>query len=122
MSELELTNQPDIRLPKEKKVKIYRALISQTSTNAPTAVILQNTLGTVTFGYDAAGIYTMTTSGLFVADKTFVTLGQSVLLSIATVIDYGDMPNILYIETTTLTGVNQNGNLFKAPLEILVYA
>lgn len=53
---------------------IYTALISQSSTDAPTATVLQNTLGVVpTFNYAATGQYSLTITGsLFVQAKTFI--------------------------------------------------
>lgn len=54
--------------------KVYRALISQTGTDAPTAVVLENTLGEVpTFNYGGVGDYSLEiVASLFVAGKTFV--------------------------------------------------
>ncbi len=59
---------PDIA-PRE-----YVALLSQDATNAPTAVILKNTLGvTPSWAYTTTGTYTLTATSLsptFIADKT----------------------------------------------------
>lgn len=50
--------QPDTRLPKEPYYKIYTALLTQEETSAPTAIVLQNTLGiTVTWTRYDVGIY-----------------------------------------------------------------
>lgn len=54
--------QPDTKLPKPKKIKIYTAVISQSGTGAPTATILQNTLGPVIWARTSAGEYTATLS------------------------------------------------------------
>jgi len=54
-------------------IKVYRALLSQSGTAAPTATVRENTLGgTVAFAYSAVGTYTATLSGAFTANKTFV--------------------------------------------------
>lgn len=46
--------------------KVYTALLTQSSTNAPTAVVLQNTLGVVpTFSYGAVGQYSLNSTNLF---------------------------------------------------------
>jgi len=51
--------------------KVYTALMSQTGTSAPTAKVLENTLGgTVVWTRNSAGRYTATLSGAFTADKT----------------------------------------------------
>lgn len=47
----------------------YVALISQTGTSAPTAIIHKNDLGTITWSYVGVGIYRATSSGLFTTDK-----------------------------------------------------
>lgn len=51
--------------------KVYRALVSQTGLNNPTAVILENTLGGVPV-WTRAGIgdYRLTLAGVFTANKT----------------------------------------------------
>jgi len=53
---------------------VYTALITQASTSAPTAKILQNTTGaTLTWARTSAGIFTVTAdSAIFTADKTIV--------------------------------------------------
>lgn len=57
--------------------KVYRALLTQTSTNAPVATVLQNTLGgTLVWGYTSTGIYTATLAGLFLSGKTFSSSGN----------------------------------------------
>ncbi len=52
-------------------VKVYRAMLTQSSTDAPTATVLENTLGgDVTWTYQATGLYRGITDGLFTAGKT----------------------------------------------------
>jgi hypothetical protein len=51
--------------------KVYTALLSQTGTNAPTATVLDNTLGgAVTWSYFGVGQYIANTSSLFTTSKT----------------------------------------------------
>lgn len=58
--------------------QVYTALLSQTGTSAPTATVLENTLGvTPTFGYGSVGNYTITIAGEFNEAKTFYTLQQA---------------------------------------------
>jgi hypothetical protein len=52
-------------------VKKYRALLSQSSTDAPTVVILENTLGTLVWTYAAEGVYHATLTNAFTTNKTF---------------------------------------------------
>lgn len=53
--------------------KVYRALLTQSSTDAPVATVLQNDLGAVVWGYTSTGIYTATLVGAFTnATSVFV--------------------------------------------------
>lgn len=63
------------------KYKVYRALITQSGTSAPTAVVLENTLGgTVVWSYDSVGNYTGTLAGAF-SGAGVVALCQSIVTS-----------------------------------------
>lgn len=48
---------PDITLPKPPKVAVYVALLTQTSSSAPTAIILLNNIGTINWTRLAPGQY-----------------------------------------------------------------
>lgn len=113
--------QPDIQLPKTKKVKVYTALLTQVGTAAPTAIIIQNTLGqTPTFARTGVGNYQINvTDDLFVVNKTFWT---------ATIGYYGhkvtlqrDTLNRMTIVTQTSGPAPQDGVLDRTPIEIRVY-
>lgn len=56
--------------------KVYTALLTQTGTNAPTAIILQNTLGILSYSYDGVGLYTIVSFGLFTLNKTGILKGS----------------------------------------------
>lgn len=50
--------------------KIYRALVSQTGTSAPTAIVLENTFGKVpTYGYEGTGVYSLNFTGTPLTDN-----------------------------------------------------
>lgn len=53
--------------------KVYTAILSQSGTDAPTATVLENTLGfNITYGRSAVGAYQFyPESSFFVVDKTF---------------------------------------------------
>jgi len=54
-------------------VKRYVAVVTQTGTNAPTATVLENSLGgTVVYGYTSTGIYTLTLASAFTQNKTII--------------------------------------------------
>ena len=62
----------------EPTYKVYRALITQSGTNAPTAIVLENTLGgTPVWSHFDVGIYRLTLAGAFTVDKTFIITGFS---------------------------------------------
>jgi hypothetical protein len=109
----------------EKPYKVYTALLSQSGTNAPTAVVLEDTIGDVVFLYKSPGVYQIPYT--FFADKN-MTLSNTIIffnnnLSDSTMVcvlfDDGDGP-ILEIYTSIITGPN-NGLLMNAPIEIRVY-
>ena len=53
--------------------KVYTALLSQSGTNAPTATVLENTLGgTVIWSYASTGVYVANLTGAFTINKTIV--------------------------------------------------
>ena len=55
------------------EVKVYRALLTQTSTDVPTALVFENTLGGVlVWSRDDFGIYIGTLAGAFDASKCFM--------------------------------------------------
>jgi len=57
--------------------KSYVALITQSGTAAPTAIVLENTLGEVTFSYIGVGRYNVITNSLFTLNKTFALITNS---------------------------------------------
>lgn len=100
--------------------KVYTALLSQTGTNAPTAIVLENEIGLIQLTYTAVGTYQIV-SNFFVTDKTAVFLNN---------IDYanGASFGVIYNSGTTIflgsrsgSGNSTNGLLFKTFIEIRVY-
>jgi len=57
--------------------KVYTALLTQTSTNAPVAISLDNTIGNIVFNYIGVGIYDMVLTSAFLAGKTWVVGGSA---------------------------------------------
>lgn len=50
--------------------KIYRALLTQSGTNAPVATVLENTLGDIVWSRAVLGVYEGTLTGAFTSGKT----------------------------------------------------
>ena len=98
----------------ETKPKKYVALLTQTGTSAPTAIVLENTLGDVSFSYVTNGIYSASTAGLLTLNKTSViTGGAACLINTRTI-------NGFYL--VSLGGTSPINNiLVNSTLEITVY-
>jgi hypothetical protein len=57
--------------------KVYKALLTQTGTDAPVATILENTLGNVVWTRDNVGSYKATLTGGFTINKTGISIGSN---------------------------------------------
>ena len=104
--------------------KVYTALLSQSGTNAPTAIVLENTLGVdVSFTYFLAGNYYINAIGAFTIGKTCVIMGQSIYATSAYIV-IPSLPNIdqVQIRVTKVTDSTSSDNkLTNFPIEIRVY-
>jgi hypothetical protein len=97
---------------------VYTAILTQTGTNAPTAVVLENTLGgPITFGYIGVGTYSTNSTSLFTSSKTSAILGGLGAYSSGSII----VNNSTIYLTTAIGGVYANGGLIDTFLEIRVY-
>jgi hypothetical protein len=99
--------------------KVYSALLTQTGVNAPTAIVLENTLGgAVTFTYVSPGVYTINSSSLFTVDKTSVIAGNLGLY--VTGYSVTNTTTTINLFTSSPSGYQDEG-LIKTFLEIRVY-
>ena len=97
---------------------VYTALLSQADTDAPTAIVLENTLGgTVVWTYNAEGSYIGTLTGAFTADKTAIFTGGFDGFYFSYRGSANTVTILTYDETLTLA----NDYLNKNPIEIRVY-
>lgn len=101
--------------------KVYTALISQTGTSAPTATILENTLGgTVVWTRTGTGAYLATLSGVFTANKTSVlvtpTSGSTIASASSSSVNDVNLSTALSTTAAAIDGV-----LANATIEIKVY-
>jgi hypothetical protein len=106
-------------LPTYKK---YIALITQSSTSAPTVIELENTIGPIIWTRTAVGEYEGTLTGAFTSNKTYVTLSQVYKNSMAVI--YRKTDDIIEIETTNFhspTAAHHDTHLSNNTLEIRVY-
>ena len=106
-------------LPTYKK---YIALISQSTTSAPTVIELENTIGPIIWTRNSTGIYYGALTGAFTLDKTYVMLSNVQPNSI--VLASRRDNNTIEIQTTNLhspTAALHDTHLIKNTLEIRVY-
>ena len=79
--------------------KVYSALITQSGTDNPTAIVLENTLGVVpVWTYDIVGYCNCTATGIFTENKTAIIIGDT---------------SPFWDGTTTLTGQWGNENYIQ---------
>jgi hypothetical protein len=100
----------------------YVALITQSGTNDPTVVELENTIGPIIWTRISTGVYEGTLTGVFTLDKVYTTLNQVYTNSIALV--YRKDIGVIKIETTNLhspIAAHHDTHLLKNTLEIRVY-
>ncbi len=103
---------------------VYTALLTQTSTNAPTAIVLQNTLGaTITYGYDNVGSYNVISSaGNFNPDKTTASLtGNAGVLYGSSVPRGGPSSGKIYLQTFINFTTAENSKMQDTFFEIRIY-
>jgi hypothetical protein len=96
-----------------RKYKVYTALISQTGTSTPTAIILENTIGTVVWSRIGIGSYLGTLTGAFTASKTYISISNGFF-------------NYLVSSTrnsndSIIINAGNDGEISNASIEIRVY-
>jgi hypothetical protein len=103
--------------------KVYTALLNQSGATAPTAIVLENTLGEINFGYTNEGSYTVTSSDLFTSEKTaiFVSPLSAGSTNGVCVINENDSSEFYLYTILILTGVLSNQLLQNTAIEIRVY-
>jgi hypothetical protein len=108
-----------------KGYKVYTALLTQTSTSAPTSIVLENTLGAAgSFSYQGVGVYNYTNSGVFTSDKTIIFCTKDANEETPAYIIEGKRTSdnvVQFIVKASSTNTLTNGALSKANIEIRVY-
>lgn len=104
-------------------VKTYRALVSQATTAAPTATVLENSLGgTVVWARSSTGTYTATLTGAFTSAKNFLlTTGEAgTIAALKNVLITRTSADVITV-TTGSGGTLEDSVLSNTPISILVY-
>ena len=99
----------------------YTALLTQAGVDAPTAIVLENTLGNVTFTYQTPGQYQAVLLNSFPELKTYLYIQPATTPDEGSITTY--YSNIDSIQITTLNGslVEIDGKLYNTSIEIRVY-
>ena len=100
--------------------KVYTALLTQTGTSAPTATVLENTLGaTIVWTRSNVGIYVGTLSGVFTANKTYT---SNTFGSFSGFAQFSSSSvNTVNINSTNSSGSLTDGLINGNSIEIRVY-
>lgn len=115
--------QPDITIPKTPAIKIYSALLSQTGTNNPTAIVMNsssnNFLGNIIWTYFDVGSYIGTLTDEFPDENKVLILTGTVNEVGATLeIAWNNINSVYAISQTTIPSNDLYRNF---PIEIRVY-
>lgn len=101
---------------------VYSALLTQSGTSAPTASVLQNTLGgTLVWTYNGVGDYLGNLTGAFPdADKVFMLIGPGTTSAKEFQVDY-DSDNRIRVRSYDNANNPYNNKLTKTAFELRVY-
>jgi hypothetical protein len=99
----------------------YIALITQTSTNAPTVIELENTIGPIVWSRKTTGEYSGTLSGAFTASKTYAMISNALADSIVMISTTASTIDIITTNLHSPTAAKHDGHLNKNTIEIRVY-
>jgi hypothetical protein len=106
------------------KYKVYVALLTQTGSSAPTAIVLENTLGgDVIWSRTSDGVYYATLVGAFPDENKFFTLNSITEISSSNISVYWNDSDSFQLNTYSGNGpyAPQDNIIFKYPIEIRVY-
>jgi hypothetical protein len=104
------------------KYKVYSALITQSGTASPTAIIFENTIGDIVWSYSSVGNYIATLTGAFPIDQVLLFLNNTRTNCISSLRRSND--NSLELEVVLTDSVPfqpSNSLLTKETIEIRVY-
>lgn len=100
--------------------KVYTALLSQSGTNAPTATVLENTLGgTIVWTRVNTGLYSGTLTGAFTTNKTAL-LNNNPVGGVSTNV-INSSTNEIIIQTRGFSNAQTDNGLTNTSIEIRVY-
>lgn len=95
---------------------VYTALLTQSGTDAPVAIVLHNTIGEIVWTRTGVGSYTGTLVGAFPENKTFAIMGSQYLN--AWILERNDDNTVVI---ATYSGGASDDVLINTSIEIRVY-
>lgn len=105
-----------------KPYEVYTALITRTGATAPSAIVLENTIGTISYSYQGVGIYYVESSSLFPIDKTWVSVQKQQNGPFGNTLGASRInDNVISIIQNTSSGNNDTDWIFPVSIEIRVY-
>lgn len=100
--------------------KVYKALISQSGTSAPTVTVLQNTLGfTPTWSYEGVGTYRVNSVGNF-GSRTYARINHNSVAFIGFDHQFGLTDDYIQLAARNSSGVAADNLLAKDVVEIQI--
>ena len=103
-------------------IKVYKALLSQTGTAAPTATVLANSFGiTPSYSYVGTGNYTLTATGILTTGKMFARIQGALTGGFWASCNTLSSPDTLQIQTFNNIGGGTNAQLNNTPIEIQIF-
>lgn len=106
----------------QRGVKIYRALITQSTNSDPVAVVLENTLGgAIVWTRTQAGFYLGTLAGAFTLDKTFFMAQQGAAQFVNVSRTDDDIIQIITSEWNGAAWTEMDNWLNSTSIEVRVY-
>jgi hypothetical protein len=96
-------------------------LITQSRTNDPTVIELENTIGPIVWTRKATGEYSGTLTGAFTANKTYATLSQTLADSIVMISTTANDTILITTNLHSPTAALHDSHLSNNTLEIRVY-
>lgn len=103
--------------------KVYSALLTQSGTDAPNAIVLENTIGNIVWTRDQNGGYFATLTNAFPQEKTFISItpnSQGIDIPFFTA-NWNTVDNIGFFTLDGNTVTYTDGLLINTPIEIRVY-
>jgi len=102
--------------------RVYTALLTQSGTASPTAIVLENTIGNITWSRVDTGDYNATLNGAFILNKTFTSITPVLNNDYNTInISSNDSIDTINIQVFDRNTYPVDDVLSNTPIEIRVY-